>query len=86
MPFSRWLRVNSEHYLLRDSQAGLARAHGLPAPPAEPRGPSQLFWSRVFVPVYRLMPWSLTKRVMHLIPGSHRKTWTPQPRRHDPAI
>lgn len=86
MSFSRRLRVNSEHYLLRDSQARLAKVYGLPEIPAEPRRPSQLFWSRIFVPVYRALPWSLRRRVIHLIPGSHRKKWTAQPRRKNPAI
>jgi hypothetical protein len=86
MSFSRWLRVNSEHYLLRDAQARLSHAYGLPRPPAEPHGADQLFWAHVFVPVYRSLPWGVRRWVMHQMPGSHRRTWTPQPRRHDPAI
>ena len=86
MSVSRWLRVNSEHYLLRDSQARLAKAYGLPEIPAAPRSPSQLFWSRIFVPAYRVLPWGLRRRAIHLIPGSHRKSWTAQPQRRDPAI
>jgi len=86
MSFSTWLRSNSEHYLLRDSQARLSQTYGLPTPPPERGGPSQLFWTRVFVPVYRLMPWAVVRRVMGLIPGSHRKAWAKQPPRHDPAI
>ena len=86
MSASRWLRANSERYLLRDAQRRLSRASPLARPPAGSRRPDELFWTLVFVPVYRALPWGLRRRVMHLIPGSHRRRWTPQPARHDPAV
>lgn len=86
MSGSRWLRANSERYLLRDAQRRVSRAAGLPQPPAGTRRPGELFWTRVFVPVYRGLPWSLRRRVMQMMPGSHRRRWTPQPARHDPAV
>ena len=46
---------------------------GLPAPPA-PRG-VDLFWQRVYVPAYNVLPWRLRAVVMKALPGSHRRTW-----------
>jgi len=70
--FTRWLRENAQDYLLRDAQVRVARAHGRPPPPV--RG--SLFWRRIFVPTYRLLPWALRRRVMAAMPGSHRKNWS----------
>jgi hypothetical protein len=32
------------------------------------------------VPIYRVLPWRFRSRVLHSMPGSHRKTWTPRAR------
>jgi len=72
--FSEWLRANSEHYLLEAAQRDAALLHGLPAPRGR-GGPMAFFWRRIFVPVYRLLPWSLRRWIMHLMPGSHRHRW-----------
>lgn len=80
MSFSRWLRSNSEHYLMIAAQERVAREHGVPGP-RRPRGVVELFWLRVFAPLYRLLPWPVRQRVMRLMPGSHRRTWTPPPAR-----
>jgi hypothetical protein len=55
---SRWLRSNSEHYLLLDAQARMAAVQGRPGPP-RPRGAKEVFWLRVFAPTYRRLPWKL---------------------------
>lgn len=86
MAFTQWLRSNSEHYLLQDSQARMAKAHGL----AGPMAPSSLkdrFWRQLFAPVYRRLPWSVKKRTIQAMPGSHRQKW-PEPNyeSREPAI
>jgi hypothetical protein len=79
---SGWLRANAQNYLLRDAQARVARAHGIAPPPA--RG--SFFWTRIFVPVYRLMPWSMRRSLMAAMPGSHRKHWPKPTRPTGPAV
>jgi hypothetical protein len=71
---NRWVRENAQHYLLRDAQVRVARAHGVAPPPI--RG--SFFWSRIFVPAYRVLPWRLRRTAMAAMPGSHRERW-PQP-------
>jgi hypothetical protein len=79
---NRWVRENAQHYLLRDAQARVARAHGVAPPPI--RG--SFFWSRIFVPVYRILPWPLRRTVMAAMPGSHRKQWPRPTRPTGPAV
>lgn len=74
MGLAGWLRRNSERYLLEAAQREMAARHGRP-PPVGPRGPAALFWRRLFVPVYRALPWGLRRWVMQLMPGSHRRGW-----------
>jgi len=85
MSFSRWLRSNSEHYLLIAAQGRIAKQQGTRAP-RKPHGFADLFWLRIFVPIYRILPWSLRHRVMRAMPGSHRRTWTPPPEPHGSAL
>jgi hypothetical protein len=75
--FSRWLRSNSEHALLRDAQRRMAAKYDA-NPPARPHAVKERWWRQVFAPVYRLLPWGLRRVVMQRIPGSHRKGW-PKP-------
>jgi hypothetical protein len=80
MRFARWLRSNAEHYLLAAAQRDVAARYGRPCPrPAE--GVKAWFFRTVFVPIYRLLPWRLRSFVLQSMPGSHRRTWTPRPRR-----
>jgi hypothetical protein len=79
---SGWLRTNAQNYLLRDAQVRVARAHGIVPPPL--RG--SFFWTRIFVPVYRLMPWSMRRRFLAAMPGSHRKHWPEPTRPAGPAV
>ncbi len=85
MSLARWLRSNSEHYLLLDAQARAAARHGLNGPPP-PRSTRELFWRKVFVPAYRRLPWPVRRATIDLMPGSHRQEWTPPPTRHNPAV
>jgi hypothetical protein len=82
---SRWLRGNSEHYLLLDAQARMAAVLGRPGPP-RPRGAKEVFWLRVFAPTYRRLPWKVRSALIQAMPGSHRQTWTPPAQRRNPAI
>ena len=83
--FLGWLRENSEHYLLVAAHHKLARTRGAPAP-RPPRGLKEIFWVRVFAPVYAALPWPLRNRIMRAMPGSHRRAWAPQPRPPGPAV
>ena len=74
--FARWLRSNSEHYLLEAVQTDLARSYLGREGPVGARGPMPFFWRHVFVPVYRRLPWLLRQRLMQSMPGSHRRTWS----------
>jgi hypothetical protein len=85
MPFSRWLRTHSEHYLLIGAQERVGRRYGARVP-RRPRGPEELFWRRVFAPIYRVLPWKLRHRIMLTMPGSHRQLWAPPPRSRGPAV
>lgn len=79
--FSRWLRQNSEHYLVEAAQRDLSRRHlGRAGPLETDRGPRAFFWRHVFVPVYRRLPWQLRHRVTQAMPGSHRQRWRQPPR------
>jgi hypothetical protein len=71
--FSRWLRANSEHYLMVAAQQKIAAKYGVP-PPRPPRG-AGIFWLRVFVPIYRAIPWGLRSSIIRTMPGSHRMNW-----------
>lgn len=83
--FFGWLRSNSEHYLLVAAHDKFARTRGTPAP-RPPKGLKEIFWLKVFVPVYGVLPWSLRSTIMRAMPGSHRRTWAPPPRSQGPAV
>ena len=88
MSVSHWLRQHAEHELLVSAQGQVGRRYGanLPRPP---HGPAELFWQRVFAPVYHLLPWSLRIRVLRAMPGSHRQQWTSwanPPSRRQPGV
>jgi hypothetical protein len=83
--FPRWLRENSEHYLMIDAQRRMAQKYGRPAPP-KPRGLVERFWLDVFAPVYRLLPWKVRSKTIQLMPGSHRQQWSRPAERRVPAV
>ena len=86
MAFSRWLREHSEHYLMIDAHERLAARYSGTRAPRRPHGAAELFWRRIFAPLYRAMPWPLRHRVMRAMPGSHRRTWSPPPEPRSPAV
>jgi hypothetical protein len=85
LSFSQWLRRNSEHYLLIAAQERIAQQQGA-REPRSPRGLRELFWLRIFAPVYSRLPWSLRHRVMLALPGSHRRQWAPPPQPRGSAV
>jgi hypothetical protein len=86
MAFSKWLRENSQHYLMVGAHEQLAKRYPGTRRPAPPHGPVDLFWRRVFGPVYRALPWPLRHRILRAMPGSHRQTWAPPPKAKGPAV
>lgn len=83
--FSGWLRHNAEHYLLVDAHRRVAARHGTEAPRA-PRGAKEIFWLKIFAPLYAAIPWPVRRKIMRAMPGSHRKTWAPPPAPRGPAV
>lgn len=75
MPFFEWLRRNSERYLLEDAQREMARKYRGQEPPRAGGGPGAVFWRRVYVPVYRRLPWGVRRALIMAMPGSHRRGW-----------
>jgi hypothetical protein len=75
MPFFEWLRKNSERYLIEAAQEDMARRYLGRQGPLRDKGLLPLFWERVFVPVFRLIPWELRRKIMQAMPGSHRRGW-----------
>lgn len=84
MAVTRWLRSVSERQLMTAAQTVVARRYGV-TPPPPPTG-SDVFWQKVYVPVYYRLSWKYRARVMRLMPGSHRRTWTPRPPSRGPAV
>lgn len=79
------VRLNSQKYLLEAAQEPLARRYlGRPGP-VSPPGLQVFFWKRIFVPLYRLLPWEWRRAIILAMPGSHRRGWTPDPRAPSPA-
>jgi hypothetical protein len=75
MRLFEWVRRNSEKYLLEAAQADLARRYLDRPPPVGPRSVEALFWKRLFVPIYRRLPWRLRHAMIVSMPGSHRRSW-----------
>jgi hypothetical protein len=74
----RRLRERSEHYLLLDAARWLEA--GVPGTAQPFAGREGLLWRRLFVPLYRRVPWAFKRRAM----DSLRMTasgWTPPARR-----
>ena len=80
-----WVRLNSQKYLLEAAQEPLARRYlGRPGTVSRP-GLQVFFWKRIFVPLYRLLPWEWRRAIILAMPGSHRRGWLPGPRAPSPA-
>jgi hypothetical protein len=63
------LRERSERALMEASMRELGRRHGSPPPHAG----SGLLWRSLFVPVYRVLPWGLKRRMATVASGV--KAW-----------
>lgn len=75
------LRDRAEHHLRIAAMEDLRARHpqGTSAPYREP---GALFWRRVFVPLYRRIPWETKERAMRALGmTAERAGWTPPPRR-----
>jgi len=75
MKFFLWLRQNAEHYLLEAAQVEMASKYRGGSGPLQSKSLGALFWRRIFVPIYRVLPWSVRGRIMRAMPGSHRRSW-----------
>jgi hypothetical protein len=84
MAFTRWVRSVSEQQLLTAAQTVVARRYGV-TPPPRPTG-VDVFWQRVYAPVYHRLPWRFRAKVMGLMPGSHRQKWTQRTPSRGPAV
>lgn len=74
-----WVRLNSQKYLLEAAQEPLARRYlGRRGPVSRP-GLQAFFWKRIFVPLYRLLPWEWRRAIILAMPGSHRRGWPSDP-------
>lgn len=73
MAFARWVRAVSEKQLMTAAQTKVAKRYGL-APPPRPKG-GDVFWQRVYAPVFHTLPVRLRDKVTQSMPGSHRRTW-----------
>lgn len=72
---SQWVRRNSQKYLLEAAQTELASRYlGQPGPVSNP-GLQVFFWKRIFVPLYRRLPWSIRHAIILAMPGSQRQGW-----------
>ena len=68
----RNLRERSEHHLRDAVLRELGR--GQPSTVEPYRASGSVFWRKVFVPVYRRVPWSAKERAMHAL-GMTAKGW-----------
>lgn len=84
MGLTRWVRQTSEHYLMIDAQDKVAARLGTTRP-LPPRG-VEIFWRRIYVPVFHRLPPKLRTAVIARMPGSHQKRWKQQPPRKGPAV
>ncbi len=83
MSFSRWLRTNSQQYLLADAQQRIGRRNGITVY-GKPRSLKDCFWRYIFVPTYKIMPDGLRQGLIRAMPGSHRQAWPKQSARPRP--
>lgn len=76
MAFTRWVRSASQKELLTAARTQMAASSGRPV--RKPHG-KEVFWQKVYAPVYHRLPRALRNKVIEAMPGSHRRTW------HHPA-
>ena len=76
MAFTRWVRSVSQRQLMTAAKTKVAKRSGLQSRPPEGK---DVFWQKVYAPVYYRLPMAFRDKVVAAMPGSHRKTW------HTPA-
>lgn len=75
------LRDRAEHHLRVAATEELRRRRPDGTVPAY-REPGAVLWRRVFVPLYRRVPWAVKVRAMHALGmTAERSGWTPPARR-----
>jgi len=84
-PFFQWVRQTSERNLMIDAQDRIGRKLGARRP-APPHGAEEIFWRRVYVPVFHRLPQSVRDTMIARMPGSHRKRWPSEPPLRGPAV
>jgi hypothetical protein len=75
--FFQWVRQTSEHHLMIDAQDRIGHKLGA-GRPAPPHG-AELFWRRVYVPVFHHLPPGVRNTMIARMPGSHRQRWPSEP-------
>lgn len=70
--YKRNLRERSEHYLRLAVLSELGRDQPSTVEPYKPTG--GLFWNKVFVPLYRRVPWTAKEKAMGTL-GMTAKGW-----------
>lgn len=83
--FFGWVRRISEHYLMVDAQDKVAKRLGTTRP-RKPQGVVEIFWRRVYVPVFYFLPARLRDGMIARMPGSHGKSWPIEPPLRGPAV
>ena len=84
MSLNSWIRQTSEHHLMVDAMDKVGTRLGANTP-KKPHG-AELFWRRVYVPVFHALPPRLRDGIVARMPGSHRKQWREQPPLKGPAV
>ncbi len=74
----RQLRDRSEHYLLQAAARDLGA--GVPGTVAPFAGREGLLWRKLFVPLYRRLPWDVKRRAMDTLRMT-ASGWSPPERR-----
>jgi hypothetical protein len=82
--FFQWVRQTSEFHLMVDAQDRIGSRLGARRP-KPPRG-AELFWRRVYVPVFHHLPRSTRDALIARMPGSHRKRWPAEPPLRGPVV
>jgi hypothetical protein len=80
----QWVRATSERHLMVVAQRRVALRYGTPPPPAA-RG-VEIFWQKVYAPLFYTLPYPLRTRFAGLMPGSHRRTWHKPEEASGPAV
>lgn len=84
MGLTRWVRSTSEHYLMIEAEDQTALRLGARRP--DPPKGAEIFWRRVYVPLFHRLPPGLRTAIIARMPGSHQQEWKPQPPLRGPAV